>query len=185
MRLGIDSNNPQNFDQCNLCHGNMDMPDKYGKLQLCPKCDGLGSYMPPYNRIPFWYTIGNGAAVVLAASAGGGVAGASAPANLTILGQYDFEAWFMMAISNPGGTAGAWQDQFGDDSYQWQPFNTFIVNSLRWGTAQFPLPLKPRIWMPRLHNFKWTGQDLSGATNTLQMAFYGYDLHPIIAIPKG
>lgn len=175
-------NNPANFDQCNLCKGTMAVTQKNGAIQLCPKCDGTGRYMPPYNRIPFTYAIGNSAAVILPASTGGGIPGTTTPGNLTILGSWDFEACFMMAISNPGGTPGAWQDQFGDDSYQWQPFQSFIANDLRWGTAQFPFPLKPRYVMPMKHNFKWSGQDLSGATNNLQLCFFGYDLHPIIAI---
>lgn len=167
-------------NQCPVCQGNRVIESqKTGAVQTCPYCNGAGRAEPRVIRLPKCYVFGNASQITLAASAGAGIAGASNQQSLTIDGQYDFELVFLVASSNPGGTAGAWQDSIADQMPRnWQQAGVFIQSANRWGTAQRPFPLVARIILGMREVLTATFQDMSGATNVIQPCFVGYDLHP-------
>ena len=167
-------------NQCPGCQGNrMVESSKTGVVQTCPLCNGSGRMEPRVIRLPKTYVFGNASQITLTASAGAGVAGASNNQSLTIDGQYDFELVFLVASSNPGATAGAWQDQIADQMPRnWQQAGVFIQSANRWGTAQRPFPLVARIILGVREVLTGTFQDMSGATNVIQPCFVGFDLHP-------
>ena len=166
-------------NQCPVCHGNMMVESSKGVPYACPKCYGTGRAEPNVVRFPKTYVFGNASQITLAASAGVGVAGVSSTPSLTIDGQYDFELVFLVASSNPGGTAGAWQDQIADNvPRNWQQAGIFIQSANRWGTAQRPFPVVARIILGVREVLQGTFQDMSGATNTIQPCLVGYDLMP-------
>lgn len=167
-------------NQCPVCQGNQIVESsKTGVVQLCPKCNGTGRAEPPVIRLPKTYTFGNTSQFTLAASGGPGVAGASSNQQMTIDGQYDFELVFLIASSNPGGTAGAWQDRIADQvPRNWQQAGVFIQSANRWGTAQRPFPIVARVVIGVREVLTGEFQDMSGATNVIQPCFVGFDLHP-------
>ena len=167
-------------NQCPGCQGNrMVESSKNGIVQTCPLCSGSGRREPRVNRLPKTYVFGNASQIVLAVSAGAGVAGASSTPSLTIDGQYEFELVFLVASSNPGGTAGAWQDQIADSvPRNWQQAGVFIQSANRWGTAQRPFPVVAQVIFGVREVLTGVFQDMSGAANTIQPCFVGYDLHP-------
>ena len=166
--------------QCPGCQGNrLVESNKTGVVQTCPLCNGTGRMEPRYNRLPKTYVFGNSSLMTLAASGGGGISGAPLQAQLTIDGSYEFELVFMVAISNPGQVAGAWEDQIQDQvPRNWQQAGIFIQSANRWGTAQNPFPLQARIIFGKREVMTGTFQDRSGATNNIQPCFVGYDLYP-------
>lgn len=167
-------------NQCPVCHGNQVVESRTGFVQLCPKCNGTGRAERNVQRMPMTYVFGNASQITLAASSGAGVAGAGSRQTLTIDGQYDFELVFLIASSNPGGTAGAWQDQIADQvPRSWQEADTFIQSANRWGTAQLPFELRARVIIGVKEILTGLFQDMSGASNVIQPCFVGFNLHPL------
>ena len=167
-------------NQCPVCQGNRVVESqKTGAVQTCPMCNGAGRAEPRVVRMPKTYVFGNASQIALIASAGAGIAGASSQQQMTIDGQYEFELVFLIASSNPGGTAGAWQDQIADQlPRNWQQAGVFIQSANRWGTAQRPFPVVARVILGTREVLTGVFQDMSGATNTIQPCFVGFDLHP-------
>ena len=167
-------------NQCPVCQGNrVTESSKTGVVQLCPMCNGTGRAEPRVTRLPKTYVFGNASQITLAASAGAGIAGATSNPSLTIDGQYEFELVYLVASSNPGGTAGAWQDKITDSiPRNWQQAGVFIQSANSWGTAQRPFPIVARVILGVREVLTAEFQDMSGAANTIQPCFVGYDLHP-------
>lgn len=170
-----------NNNQCPVCHGNMIVEsNRTGIPYNCPKCNGTGRAEPPVHRLPQTYVFGNASQITLVASGGAGTPGASNQQQMTIDGQYDFELVFLVADSNPGGTAGAWRDAIQDQvPRNWQQAGVYINSANRWGTAQRPFPIVARVILGRREVITGDFQDMSGAGNVIQPCFVGYDLHPM------
>lgn len=74
------------------------------------------------------------------------------------LGTSDSGIWF----SSAGNVSGGGNDR--------------VLNTLYFGTGQFPFPVVPHIWFPRSAALIMDLQDVSAAGNTLEFAFHGSKL---------
>lgn len=154
---------------CPSCQGTGRVPNaRTGDPCVCPVCQGDGKVAAPVTRRLYFYLVN----VVLAASTGAGVAGAPLATQLNIDSRAPFEVYGIT-----GNSTGAFDIQITDStSRQWQ--NNPVNNVNMVGTAQqlFPLPVPAVLAASASLNI--TLRDLSGAGNTVQLVFCGYELYP-------
>lgn len=148
--------------------------------QLCPMCEGAGQLQLTPARIPIWYILGPT------------VIGANATVNATLQIQTtaDFEWIFTMSTQTSNllsltvidGSVGRLitQPQAGVNTNQGCcPITLFA------GTAQLPFPLVEPYIIARSSSLTFNLTDQSGASNTLTLALFGYQLIPQDAQGQG
>ncbi len=158
------------MNQCPVCHGNRVVESqKTGNVQICPYCDGSGVWEGNVVRLPRTYTWGNASSIVLAA----GAPGVDQSPALVIDGNYDFEL-----VKGVATSTGIFADQIFDQSTRgWQSFGVYITSANRWGTAQNPFNYEAPLIIPKRQTLQGNFHDMSGAPNTVQACFCGFDLH--------
>lgn len=148
--------------QCPACNGRLMIPDRSGRMQKCPICEGAGSVEPQPIRVPFDYVIDE---VLTAAQ------------RLPRALQFDRDApfeWIWLVATQTG----TFTSQFTDGATGRQLDNLAVNNANRFGTAQLPFPLvEPYIWAPGA-SLNYILVDTSVAGNTIQIVLRGYKLFP-------
>lgn len=157
---------PQN-GACPTCNGTRMITGPGGEYQACPSCAGSG--VDPGVEVFFVYTYD----VVLTASQ------ILVAQSVVIHGDADF-VWKAIA----GVQSGNYRIRFGYGSSSYLSAggagatNDRVRNANIVGTAQFPFPVIPHIVIPRAGNILFDIEDLSVASNTVQIAFIGAKRYP-------
>lgn len=152
---------------CQVCNGS-GVVSVAGKPFACPVCEGARVQEPSYLRLPFWYIVNPASAGQVFISANGTVRGA-----LQIEPRADFECVWLAATATSASFTTELTDASGR-TYQNLPVNS----ANQWGTAQLPFALIVPVIFPMRTAINYTIVDTSGSSNTIQLAFIGYELYP-------
>jgi len=169
--------------KCSVCQGakvlpNPNAPSGYAQ---CPICGGTGIADPNVDPKPRFYNFTPGGAqgttFALAANA------VNIQEQFTV-GDYDFWAIYILATSNgvplSNAAAGLFSVTIIDQSTRnWSDNPILSVLTAGYGERPFPLPAPFKV--PGQGIQKAVFNELSGSTNTIQFALFGYEMLPVTA----